>query len=293
MVVSVTLTRFIPENIGARINSYLRNTRSNLSQVFQRHFKSTPKPIHQKPLAYTHHFSTRPISAIRPSLLPHRTFTTGIKQITTQPVIENPLIKAAMQPKRSFSTYESNKKMWMERIKKAPHHLILDHVNDLTSEKINDLISLFEKEGLIVDEIDLSVSGFTKELLQKLFSAIGKWQTTLPGFVVINTGVFNIDKYFFKPSLSDLKECEFLLRAIPTKFGFYEMQQIPLNDAYFIDKLSEHILNVNDLHSVFVVLKDPAGTLRKPPINPLTGEPDLSPIIRTRDCPTLSNSIDD
>ena len=78
-------------------------------------------------------------------------------------------------------------------------------MEDRTPEKMNDLISLIEKEGLIVDEIDLPVSGFTKELLQKLFSAIGKWQPTLPGFVVINTGVFNIDNWVDSQQIKNTK----------------------------------------------------------------------------------------
>jgi hypothetical protein len=177
---------------------------------------------------------------------------------------------------RSFST--SGTQAWKTLIKKDPSYLSVDNMKDLSPEKIQDLILLIDKEGIGVNEMSLSVKNFDKESMQQLLQAIGKWQKTLPCFSIVHFGVYSQSKYFFKPSLLHLKECELLLESKPYEFGFYEMQKIPLDNPRFVSELSNHLVKVGAKYPVYLILNDTA--LTKPPLHPKTGEPDLSPLTK-------------
>lgn len=286
----VSLGRFMPKNVGTRIADFNRTKSSNLSQVFHKYISSegTPKPLRKEPAAAAHHFHTHQAPAIKPSIHPHRTFSTASHDMWrqklnrgAQSILEES--QGIVHFKRGFST-QANIDMWRKVIKSDPSYLVLPYIKDLSSKSLENFVFLIEKEGIIIDKIRLPCKGLSKEFISTLLIAISKWQEYLPGSGVINiknnfTNPLSHYKIFFESSPSVLKEIEQqLVENEYPKIWVYEVQRIPL-DKNSIDRFSDYIMNIYHDNIVFLMLKNDPKLLMPKPINPLTNEEDLTPLI--------------
>ncbi len=277
MVISAVLERFVPRNIGIRIANYVVANSSNLSQVFHRQISTdgASKVLYKELAAPARQFHIHRA----PSSFHHCTFSTGSNLVWRQKInsgAQTVLNKGVVHSKRDFSTFIDS---WREKINAIPDMLKITQY-DLYPKQLNALISLIEKEGVIVDRISLPTKGLNKEFITNLLLAIKKWQPILPGITAEN---INADAYpsriYFQADLSHARGTERLMNQGHQLIGKYQMQRIPLKEKSFIEQFSVHIMNMSSGNQVVLTLRDDPHLLIAPPIDPVTSQPDLKPFM--------------
>ncbi len=289
MVISAALERFVPRNIGQRIADYVRSKSTKISQVFRRRIptEGAPKPLHTEPAVPDRQFHLHEAPAqapgIKPSFHPHRNFSTETCNSSPKNILQDldgrvrtVVVKTngIVHPKRGFST-QSYINNWREKIKATPDMLKITQY-DLYPKQLNALISLIEKEGVIVDRISLPAKGLNKEFITNLLLAIKKWQPTLPGITAENANANSYpSRVYFEADISHARGVERMMNQGHQLIGKYQMQRIPLQEDCVIDRFSNHILNMSSENSVVLTLRDDISLLIAPPIDPHTNLPDL------------------